>query len=202
MRAVRLGLHQLIQAIASSLQFLTRLPVPIRTTGSNDEFRRSTIYFPAVGLLIGAIVAVAGYGFSYILPVLVNCYSPPHPVDLLSGGLHLDGLMDSADGLLSHRSPERMLEIMKDSHVGAMGVIVCVLYLLLKMSLILSILTLGGIEGLVLLAVIPIWSRAFMVTAIAKWPYARSGQGMGKLFQTVTGKHATGAAVMALYCQW
>ena len=59
---------------------------------------------------------------------------------VLTGGLHLDGLMDTADGILSHRPREQMLEIMKDSRVGAMGVIVCVLHLLLKFSLLYTLL--------------------------------------------------------------
>jgi len=197
MRTVGVGLLQLMLAFAASLQFLTRLPVPIRTTGSDAEFRRSTIFFPAAGLIIGAIVAVAGYGFSFIFPVYVNAILILGLWTFLSGALHLDGLMDSADALLSHRSPERMLEIMKDSRVGAMGVIVCVLYLLLKMSLIHHLLTSGGVEGLFALAVIPVWSRAFMATAIAGWPYARSGPGLGQLFRTVKGKHAMGAAWVA-----
>uniref|UniRef100_UPI0005850CC2 adenosylcobinamide-GDP ribazoletransferase n=1 Tax=Paenibacillus sonchi TaxID=373687 RepID=UPI0005850CC2 len=61
----------------------------------------------------------------------------------LTGGLHLDGWMDCADGLLSYRTRERMLEIMKDSRVGAMGVLACMLLLLLKASLLAAFLE-GG----------------------------------------------------------
>ena len=97
------------------------------------------------------------------------------------------GLMDTADGILSHRPREQMLEIMKDSRVGAMGVIVCVLHLLLKFSLLYTLLDTEhvGERGslLVLLAIVPIWSRWFMVAAIKNWPYARPRFGVRQLVQ-------------------
>src|SRR5690606_5946187 len=104
-----------MQAFAAALQFLTRLPIRVQLNYNEDLFRRSTVYYPAAGALIGLLTAIAGFLLTYALP------AAPASVLVLSvwigltGALHLDGLMDTADGLLSHRSRERMLEIMKDS---------------------------------------------------------------------------------------
>jgi adenosylcobinamide-GDP ribazoletransferase len=109
----------------------------------------------------------------------------------------MDGLMDTADGVLSHRSRERMLEIMKDSRVGAMGVIVGGWMLLMKAALLYALLEFSS-QWLILLAIIPIWSRLFMVVAIVRWPYARVGEGMGRLVATVSYKECTAAGLLAL----
>lgn len=215
MRVTYRVVAEMFMALIAALQFLTRLPIPIRMKGQSEDlvadasltvdsdavFRRSVVFFPVAGLLIGAIVAALGYGLDGLFPAYVNAVLLLGVWVFLSGGLHLDGLMDTADGLLSHRSRERKLEIMKDSRVGAMGVIVCVLYLLLKTTLIIALLdeTGGvGLERFFALAAIPVWSRGFMVTAIAGWPYARKGQGMGQLFRSVNARHAVLAFVMAM----
>ena len=198
-------------ALIAALQFLTRLPLSTKLPNAPAIFRRSVVFFPVAGLLVGVVVAGIGYGLSFILPAYVNAPLLLIIWVLLTGGLHMDGLMDTADGLLSHRSRERMLEIMKDSHVGAMGVIVGILTLLLKLMLLIALFGEAGaataadsardtgidIERLLVLAVIPIWSRAFMVMAIAGWPYAREGHGMGNLFRSVRGRHAISAGLLS-----
>jgi cobalamin synthase len=105
--------------------------------------------------------------------------------------------MDTADGLLSHRPREKMLEIMKDSRVGAMGVVAGVLLLIMKFSLLLSLVSDTG-PFLAFLVVAPIWGRWFVVWAIAGWPYAREGTGLGSLFTSVTRSEARKATVWAL----
>lgn len=184
-------------ASVAALQFLTRLPIAVRMPNSQTLFRRSTIFFPAAGFIIGGIVAGAAYGLSFIFPDYVNAILLVSLWVLLTGGLHLDGLMDTADGLLSHRSRDKMLEIMKDSRVGAMGVIACVLYLLLKTSLVTALLAADQLQLLFVLVVIPMWSRAFMVMAMAGWPYARQQGGLGSLFGNVRGQHAILAGMLA-----
>lgn len=198
MRAAYAVIIKWLQAYASALQFLTRLPVPVRTTGSEDEFCKSVVFFPAAGLLIGVIVALEGWLLDGVFPPVVNAILVLGLWILLSGGLHLDGLMDTADGLLSHRSRERMLEIMKDSRVGAMGVIVCVLYLMLKTALLSALLGDGRPDMFIVLLTIPAWSRAFMVTAISGWPYVREGHGLGLLYRSVRGQHAFSASVVSV----
>lgn len=130
------GLYPLVAA----LQFLTRLPLPVRLPDSKTITRRSAMFYPAAGLLIGAFAALAAYALTAALPFYVAAALVLGLWVYLTGGLHLDGWMDTADGLLSYRSRERMLEIMKDSRVGAMGVIACVLLLLTKMMLLAALL--------------------------------------------------------------
>lgn len=218
-RMVRLSIAY-ATALAAALQFLTRLPLPVKTANFPAVFPRSTVFYPAAGLVIGTIVAAAAYGVSFVFPANVTAVLVLGVWVLLSGGLHLDGLMDTADGLLSHRSRERMLEIMKDSRVGAMGVIVCVLYLLLKFALLSGLMTgvfdpigqSGGSaivgddfqstgdtlgEYILLLALLPVWSRSFLPAAIACWPYARQESGVGQLFRAVRGKHALASLTLA-----
>lgn len=192
-----------LQACAAAFQFLTRFPVKAQLSYTDDLFRRSAVYYPLAGLAVGLLTAAAAWLLSLVLP--------PAPASVLvlalwvaaSGALHLDGLMDTADGLLSHRSRERMLEIMKDSRVGAMGVVAGVLLMLMKFALLLALLPIphaGYCAAFV--AAAAIWSRTFAVWAIAGWPYAREGQGLGRLFAAVTRKEAYKAAAAALAVTW
>jgi adenosylcobinamide-GDP ribazoletransferase len=190
MRSLRVGMIGWLHGCIAAFQFLTRLPIPVRIDYTQQVFRRSVVFYPMAGAVIGLIVAAAGAALDGVFPAL------PLSVILLvlwiglTGGLHLDGLMDTADGILSHRSREQMLEIMKDSRVGAMGVIVCVLHLMLKVSLLYTLLDKGiWIAAIPLLMLATIWSRWFMVAAIYGWPYARREAGMGSLVQGVSVRH-------------
>ncbi|WP_342716259.1 adenosylcobinamide-GDP ribazoletransferase [Paenibacillus catalpae] len=187
------------QAAAAALQFLTRIPVPMTVPFESVMLARTVIYFPAAGFFIGAFLAG---GFA-----VLDLFSPAMPAAVLllavwtalSGGLHLDGWMDTADGVLSHRPRERMLEIMKDSRVGAMGVIAAVLLLLFKFTLLAEWTGQGdGVHALSLLAVGPIWSRWWMGAAIAGWPNARQGEGIGALFHLASSRQVTAGFVAAI----
>ncbi|CAM4270750.1 adenosylcobinamide-GDP ribazoletransferase [Paenibacillus endophyticus] len=186
------------QALAAALQFLTRFPVPVNVAFHGPVLSRSVVYFPVAGMLLGACL----YGFAWLFSLFVPAWpSAVLMVGLwtaLSGGLHLDGLMDTADGVLSHRSRDRMLEIMKDSRVGAMGVLAAVLLLMLKASLLAELLSngLSASDGCMLM-ILPIWSRAWMSAAIAQWPFARVGEGIAVLFNEVKGVHAVAAMLLA-----
>lgn len=169
------------QAAAAAFQFLTRFPVRGNLDYSPELFRQSVKFYPLVGAAIGLFVWSGAAMFSLLLP--------PLPVAVLTlllwvgvtGGLHLDGWMDTADGILSYRSRDQMLEIMKDSRVGAMGVLACVLLLMLKVSLIYSLLIDRSYSGLLLLPMI--WSRWFMVYAMSAWPTARGKEGLAANFK-------------------
>lgn len=195
---VRRELKLHVQAFIAALQFLTRFPISVSVPFQGAILSRSVIYFPAAGALIGVCL----FGMTWLLAL----FAPPWPSAVvvlalwtaLSGGLHLDGWMDTADGVLSHRSRERMLEIMKDSRVGAMGVLAAVLLLLFKASLLAYLLE-GGQTVLYgpLLVIAPIWSRAWMSAAIAGWPNARQGEGIAVLFNEVKWLQAATAFILA-----
>ncbi|MFH5185919.1 adenosylcobinamide-GDP ribazoletransferase [Paenibacillus sp. TAB 01] len=182
-----------LAACAAAFQFLTRLPVPVTLQYDHAMFRRSVVFYPLVGAVLGLLLSLGG--------LLLQSFLPPAAAAALmlllwvamTGALHLDGLMDTADGILSHRSREQMLEIMKDSRVGAMGVVACVLLLLIKWTLLQQWLPLSG-ESVWLLPLATLWSRWFMVVAIARWPYARQGasgegQGLGAFFRGLGWRH-------------
>lgn len=158
---------------------------------------RSVVYFPIAGAMIGACLYAAAWLLALFVPAWPGAVLLLIFWTALSGGLHLDGWMDTADGVLSHRSRERMLEIMKDSRVGAMGVLAAVFLLLFKASLLAELMQHEIIKLYgPLLVVIPMWSRAWMSTAIAGWPFARKGEGIAILFHEV--KHAQAAAALLL----
>ncbi|MEK3713301.1 adenosylcobinamide-GDP ribazoletransferase [Paenibacillus sp. FSL R7-0333] len=167
---------------AAAFQFLTRFPVRSSGEFSPELLRASVVYYPLVGAAIGLSTALGAAAAGWLLPAW-----PAAVITLilwvgLTGGLHLDGWMDSADALLSYRSRERMLEIMKDSRVGAMGVLACVLLLLLKASLLAAWLEGGSFSLLPLLLLPPVWGRWYMVRAMARYPLARGNEGLAATF--------------------
>lgn len=193
-RMVREG----VKACAAAFQLLTRLPVPVPTEGTEAEFRRSAVFYPVVGLAVGGIAAAGGWGLAWLLPDSVVAVLVVLLWTGLSGGLHLDGLMDTADGLFSHRSRERMLEIMKDSRAGPMGVMACVFALLLKVALVAALCDHGYAAMMAGVTMAAVLGRTFVPAAMARWPYARKEGGMGGLFRSVGKKHATLAWIMGL----
>ncbi|MBR2216086.1 MAG: adenosylcobinamide-GDP ribazoletransferase [Selenomonadaceae bacterium] len=168
-----------------ALQFLTRIQVVKQNDWSAEDFGRSVAFFPLVGGVLGIIIGGAAYVLFVALPSC-GVTVPTHlgtacltlmPL-ILTGGLHADGLMDAADGLLSGRDREKILAIMKDSRVGASGVMVFGGLLLLNWSLLLDM------ERALLptaLFLAPVIARLAMTLVIVKFPYARP-QGIGHAF--------------------
>src|SRR5712691_10732648 len=115
----------------TALQFLTRIPVP------RGEYRLedSVVWLPVVGLLLGGILAGVDWAFSLIeIDQLVVSTVVVVLLLVLSGALHADGLMDTCDAVFGHASAERRLEIMRDPHVGAFGVVGLVCVVALKIA--------------------------------------------------------------------
>jgi adenosylcobinamide-GDP ribazoletransferase len=191
------------QALIAAFQFLTRIPVPLTVPFQGPVLARSVVYFPLAGALIGVFLAVVSWLLQLFVPAWPSAVIVLAIWTALSGGLHLDGWMDTADGVLSHRSRERMLEIMKDSRVGAMGVLAAVLLLLFKASLLAELFE-AEQAGYYwpLLMIGPIWSRAWMSAAIAFWPFARLGEGIAVLFNEVKGLQATASILLAAASTW
>ncbi|MBU5443859.1 adenosylcobinamide-GDP ribazoletransferase [Paenibacillus sp. MSJ-34] len=183
------------EALAAAFQFLSRIPFPVRVNYTKEVFVRSVAFYPLVGAALGGLLYAAGFAAGFAVPpALAAALSLAFAV-MLTGALHLDGLMDTADGLLSHRPREQMLDIMKDSRVGAMGVIVCVLTLMIKGAAIYTLLEQG--HWLWYVALPFVWSRWFMVVAIVRWPYARQDSGLGSYFKQAGARHAAAATATA-----
>lgn len=154
-----------------ALQFLTRIPVKIRNFDS-AAIGRSSIYFPAIGALLGLILAGADYALGFL--GCDNLSASAVEIVLLiilTGALHLDGVADTCDALLSGKNKEEMLAIMRDPHAGAMGVTGVVSVILLKVAFLSSLFGSVRIAALVLMCAFGRWA---MVCSMATAPYARS----------------------------
>lgn len=121
------------------LQFMTTLPVKANVKTGREDFGKGLALAPLVGLVLGVLLAGFNYLFAMLFPPLVTAVLTVAVYILLTGGLHMDGLSDTADGVFSNRPVERTLEIMKDSRVGTNAVIALVLVLLADISLIASL---------------------------------------------------------------
>ena len=178
----------------TALQFLTRIRLFRDPDYDDGLFGRSVKFFPLVGLLAGSLLAGVAVLTGGWLPGTVRSTLLVTLSVFITGGLHCDGLMDSADGLFSGRSRERMLEIMKDSRVGSFGVIAIILLLLWKWALLHDL-----PDSLLVPALISMmtFGRFAMILAILRFPYARP-EGMGKAFALYAGTHSLGPALATL----
>jgi adenosylcobinamide-GDP ribazoletransferase len=115
-----------------AIQFLTIIPLPFKLRWEKDDLARSMALFPLAGLTIGAILAGVDWLIGPFLSRPLTDALLITALALITGALHLDGLADVCDGIAARGSRERFMEIMKDSRVGAVGVVGVVLGLLLK----------------------------------------------------------------------
>lgn len=172
--------------LISALQFITILPM-----GKAQPFDPPKMVpcFPLVGILLGAVVAIFD-------TIVFRFWAPPVAalldiilLALLTGAFHIDGLGDTADGLLGPRSRDKALEIMKDSRIGTMGLVAILFGLALKWS---------GIAGLdahrsLILVIVPAYARSGILFGMYYLPYGRS-EGTGKPFfsQNLSFRHFWG----------
>ena len=183
-------------------QFLTRITIDPNLEIKEGEMASSTKAYPLVGFVIGLVLLTLSLGLNRILgfPILTTAVFLVVAELLLTGGLHLDGLMDCADGLFSYRPKERILAIMKDSHVGANAVMALVSLILLKVALLITILP-GHPWILVLM---PLVSRWVLVDLAVRYPYAgKSGSLGGSIIGQIKFSEfwaATLSALLAILC--
>jgi adenosylcobinamide-GDP ribazoletransferase len=166
-------------------QFLTRLPVPLRAAMEPAQMGHSMRWFPLVGALIGVLVAGLDAALGLVLGEEVRAVVLVVALAALTGGLHLDGLMDSCDGLFSVAAPARRLEIMRDSRVGSFAVIGLTTLLLLKYAALLSLPGPLRLGGLIAMGAISRWT---MVYASVCYPSARS-DGLGSAYKAAAGRN-------------
>jgi adenosylcobinamide-GDP ribazoletransferase len=165
-----------MRSLLAAVQFLTRIPVPLRDANER-EIGRSAFFFPIVGLLLGGILLASYHVLAMAFPVLVARTMVFVILILLSGAFHLDGLSDSVDAFYAGHDREDCLRIMKDPHVGAMGVIAIGSVLVLKVAAGASLAE-GSFRAAILS--MPVVGHAAMVGALAL-PYSRPA-GLGKAF--------------------
>lgn len=169
----------LIRRFILMIQFLTRIPVPIKIDAKDEDYGKGLIFAPLAGLLIGGILAGAWYLLSFIFPAYINAVVVIVIYVAISGGIHLDGLGDTMDGIFSGRPREKMLEIMRDSRIGTYALLGIVSVLLLDMAFIFSLENNSIIKILILM---PVAGRVGSLIGAGISKYARSGSGLGKAF--------------------
>ena len=168
----------------AALSFLTIIPMPRRREVSPEQLGGSIVYFPVVGIIIGLILAGLYWLLHFVLPSAVVSGLLLACLVGLTGGLHLDGFVDTCDGIASHKTPEARREVMRDSRAGALGMVgVCCL-------LIVKYVSLNSVpQNLMMttLVLMPVVSRWAMVYAIFAHPYARPS-GLGKVFKEMASR--------------
>lgn len=165
-----------------AVQFLTRLPLPMRANQKPDALAAAAKWFPLVGLLIGGVLAACLALGGKIDPWLGALLAVAGWV-WITGGIHLDGLSDLADALGgAHRDPEKLLHIMRDPHTGVFGIIV--IWLALSAKLVLLMLLASKPDNLWAVLLIPAWARLGPVVWAQTLPAL--GAGLGQRF----GQHA------------
>ena len=174
-----------MQRFLAAVRFLTIIPIPGRMDHEDATLSGSLPFFPVVGLLIGTCMVVLARGFVFLFPQPVAAVLAVIILLAISGGLHMDGLSDTADGFFSSRSREQVLEIMQDSRAGAMGVIAIVFVLALKIAA-LATMPLERMGWAVFL--MPIAGRAALLVFMSLLPYARPEGGLATLFYSQSSK--------------
>ena len=161
----------------SAILFITILPA-----GKNVAYSPMGMikYFPVVGLILGGLLLVFDGVISFFWPPFVVAVLDVIFLVVVTGAFHLDGLGDTADGIFSHRSRQRALEIMKDSRTGMMGLVAVVCILAVKTAGIYCVKTTGTpFQTLALLLIIPSYSRSAMIFGIRFLNYGRKEKGTG-----------------------
>jgi len=186
-----------MRGFISAIQFLTIIPIGTRMAISPRRLSSATTYFPLVGLLLGLILVGINSFLSAMMvdPFLIKVVLIILLI-ILTGGLHLDGLADTVDAFGSRKSRTDILKIMRDSHIGTMGVLGLVSVILLKIAL------LNAINPKVLnisLVLMCILSRYSLVLSLYLFRYGRQ-EGKAKVFaKNTTPRIFIIATIMTLF---
>ena len=181
------------QGWISAVQFLTIIPCG-KKTHQFDPYR-ALAFFPICGLMIGAIAAITDLLASMLWMQAISSLLVVIALAFATGGLHLDGLTDTADGLYGRRDLEKVLAIMKDSRIGAIGAVTLFLFLTLKW------LAIWGLDSdrTLWLLLVPAYARSSVLIGISVLPYGRpSGTGHGFFTETLSWWHFIGMGVIIL----
>lgn len=158
-----------LQYFLTAVMFYTRLPCPSWIDHSEDALNKSTKYFTLIGWIVGGIVALLCWLLLEVFPIEIAVLLSMCVSLLLTGAFHEDGFADMCDGFGGGWTKEKILEIMKDSRMGAYGTIGLVMILSLKW---ICLVKLGFSAPFALLVAHPL-SRWSATTVIFRYEYAR-----------------------------
>jgi adenosylcobinamide-GDP ribazoletransferase len=183
--------------ILAAFQFLTIFPTVIKRMFTAQEMGRAVGWFPLVGVTLGFALYGVNYAARLIFPPMVSAALTLIAWVAFTRFFHLDGFMDSLDGLFGGWTPERRLEIMKDSRMGAFGTIGGILVLLTKFAALSS--TSALFPSIMLAATLGRWASPLVIYA---FPYARE-DGLGyDMKSNVTMREIIIATVIASTTSW
>jgi len=183
--------------LLSALQFLTAIPFGIKGTSQKD-MAKSLVYFPIVGLLIGLLAAgINNLALLLNFNALAASIMAVVTLIIITRGLHLDGLSDSADAFFSGKPKEEMLIIMRDSHAGVMGILSIITVILLKIALLSSINIPLRANALMLSCALSRWC---VVPAMLFFPYARQEGKAGIFIKGLNPRILTLSSLVAVAC--
>jgi adenosylcobinamide-GDP ribazoletransferase len=168
-----------VKDFLQALSFLTILPVDQPSLPEEKGLARSMTFFPLVGLLIGLLLTVAFLILSFLFSKSLVLWLTLGCLALLTRGLHLDGFADTIDGFAAGGPKEKILEVMRDSRIGAFGVVSLILLIGAK-YLALDQIAEPSIPGSLIL--MTVMGRNSMVWVCFRSPYARAGGGLAKPF--------------------
>jgi adenosylcobinamide-GDP ribazoletransferase len=184
-----------MQAPFFALQFLTVLPPLVRRAPRSADLGRSEAFFPLAGLFLGAALAIVDQILTPYVAPLVRDVALVTLLAILTGALHLDGVVDTFDGLFTGATPERRLEIMRDPRAGSYGVVAVVLVVALKIAALGSLPPAMRTPALILAPCLGRWG---IVLATGAFAYARP-EGMGRDFKdSIRLTHVVVAGAIAL----
>ena len=181
-----------MRSLVLMVQFMTRYPIPGEIEFTAERFVQGMRWMPLVGLLVALPAAGAFFLADLWLGRDLAAMAAVLLLILVTGGLHLDGIADAADGLFSYRSPEQMLAIMRDSTLGTNGVAAVVLAILGKYLLLANI---PGQGALLAVLTAPVLGRMALTWHAAVAHYAREERGIGD-FVNQTGQVQAAAATL------
>ena len=174
-------MFKVLKQIVFAITFLTIIPGPKNLKIEPEDTGRSMAFYPIVGIIIGFFLfliskcsIISAFTTSIIITVFLL---------FITRGLHADGLIDSFDGILSgQKDPEKIMKIMKDSNIGALGFITAFSVYLLKVALIYELITKKGINYSFYLMILPALSRSGVPLVVYLFKYPRTKGGLGQNF--------------------
>ncbi|HEX5692426.1 MAG TPA: adenosylcobinamide-GDP ribazoletransferase [Roseiflexaceae bacterium] len=166
--------------LIGALRFLTIVRMPASWATTDPPLAKSLAFFPLIGLIIGALLLSIGMLAGWFWGGGVRAVAVVVAWGVITGGLHLDGLSDTFDGVMSWRPRERKLEIMRDSRVGVMGVLALAAIVGLKVALLF-----GTDEWVPALLLAPALGRWAICYGLGRFPAARA-DGLGAMAQVQT----------------
>ena len=175
---MKIGIYNkrsILSSLLTVISFISVIPIPSRLLPkwTPDNLRHFPVMLPVAGLVFGAFWLILWQVLSSLPAVspILRGFMMMLLTLALTGGLHLDGLMDTCDAIFSHRDRDTRLKILSDTHTGSFAVICCVVVLMAKTLLFSELLT-HGVHPLTL-SFIPVYSRLGLALLLTNLPFAK-----------------------------